>query len=419
MRKTRASRARRCRRRSAGRRRRARATADRPETGPRIAPRLAHLVGREQHADHPEHLRHHHGADAALERAGGDQRLDRRRDGGGQRGDREAGGARPAGRACGRTCRRAARRSAAPPPSRACTPRRSTAGSRTSRPGRSRIAGAATLAIVESSRSIIVAERAAENAIHSRSCPTSHPPYRNDLLRSMIVCDALSHIGHSPPSSTARPLSRSARTSGRCALALMRAAGRGGPQRRGDQGRGARGVHGRSRRPDRGRGRAGGRGHRRAVPALPAKEELLQRLAADGLERYVAELEAALADEGDPWEAFAGVHAPLRRGRDELDHAPPRGALPVHADASRPAGPPRDRADRSGCCTARRPAGELREDVESTDLALLFEQLQGIEVCRRRAQPRAAPALPRAAARRAADAARRAAARPAARPGRS
>ena len=36
-----------------------------------------------------------------------------------------------------------------------------------------------------------------------------------------------------------------------------------------------------------------------------SKEELLQQLSLDGLRRYIDESEAALADEGDPWEAFA------------------------------------------------------------------------------------------------------------------
>ena len=37
----------------------------------------------------------------------------------------------------------------------------------------------------------------------------------------------------------------------------------------------------------------------------PSKEDLLRQLCRDGLRRYVVEAEAALADEGDPWEAFA------------------------------------------------------------------------------------------------------------------
>src|SRR5215218_11248549 len=37
-----------------------------------------------------------------------------------------------------------------------------------------------------------------------------------------------------------------------------------------------------------------------------SKEELLQQLSGDGLRRYIAEAEVALADEGDRWAAFAG-----------------------------------------------------------------------------------------------------------------
>src|SRR5215212_8992754 len=36
-----------------------------------------------------------------------------------------------------------------------------------------------------------------------------------------------------------------------------------------------------------------------------SKEDLLRRLNAEGLGRYVAVVEAALADDGDPWETFS------------------------------------------------------------------------------------------------------------------
>src|SRR4051795_7803078 len=38
----------------------------------------------------------------------------------------------------------------------------------------------------------------------------------------------------------------------------------------------------------------------------PSKEGLLRALCADGLERYIAAVEAALAAHGDAWEAFEG-----------------------------------------------------------------------------------------------------------------
>jgi AcrR family transcriptional regulator len=42
----------------------------------------------------------------------------------------------------------------------------------------------------------------------------------------------------------------------------------------------------------------------------PSKEDMLRRLSGDGLQRYIAEAEAALADDRDPWTAFAAF---LRR----------------------------------------------------------------------------------------------------------
>src|SRR5262245_17747433 len=36
------------------------------------------------------------------------------------------------------------------------------------------------------------------------------------------------------------------------------------------------------------------------------KEDLLRTICADGLQRFIAAAEAALADHGDPWDAFAG-----------------------------------------------------------------------------------------------------------------
>jgi AcrR family transcriptional regulator len=37
----------------------------------------------------------------------------------------------------------------------------------------------------------------------------------------------------------------------------------------------------------------------------PSKEDMLRKLSGDGLHRYIAEAEAALADDGDPWASFA------------------------------------------------------------------------------------------------------------------
>jgi AcrR family transcriptional regulator len=109
-----------------------------------------------------------------------------------------------------------------------------------------------------------------------------------------------------------------------------------------------------------------------------SKEELLQRLAADGLARYLAELESALADEGDPWAAFATfMHRCVEAGTSSI----------TRRLAGRFPSTPQLEGDgrRAYELTQRllhrtKAAGDLREDVEVTDLTLLFEQLQSVEV---------------------------------------
>ena len=49
-----------------------------------------------------------------------------------------------------------------------------------------------------------------------------------------------------------------------------------------------------------------------------SKEELLRRLCGDGLKAYLAAAEEALADDGDPWEAFARF---MRRVVDADTHS--------------------------------------------------------------------------------------------------
>ena len=108
----------------------------------------------------------------------------------------------------------------------------------------------------------------------------------------------------------------------------------------------------------------------------PSKEDLLRQLCRDGLRLYVAEAEAAIADKGDPWEAFASF---LRR-IVEAD---------VHSLTVRLAGtfiPTEDMfADsrRSGelndeLIARTKAAGGLRDDVRSEDLAFVLEMVAAI-----------------------------------------
>jgi AcrR family transcriptional regulator len=109
-----------------------------------------------------------------------------------------------------------------------------------------------------------------------------------------------------------------------------------------------------------------------------SKEELLRRLSLEGLRRYIGLVEDALADDGDPWQAFAmfmrravdantssltlrlaGTFAPTEEMWREGDHA---------ATLSN------ELIDRA------KAAGALRADIEVADLSMLFEQLAAIEV---------------------------------------
>jgi AcrR family transcriptional regulator len=109
-----------------------------------------------------------------------------------------------------------------------------------------------------------------------------------------------------------------------------------------------------------------------------SKDLLLQRLAADGMGRYLTEVRAALDDDGDPWIAFTrfmrrcidiGAGALTQRlagsftSTDELQ----RQGREVYQATQ-------DLLDRT------KKAGALRPDVEVGDLSLLLEQLQGIRI---------------------------------------
>ena len=110
----------------------------------------------------------------------------------------------------------------------------------------------------------------------------------------------------------------------------------------------------------------------------PSKEELVRQLARDGLRRYVIEAEAAVADDGDPWEAFAAF---MRRIVDAEVHAitislagtftPTPDLL---ADAARSTELNAQIVERA------KAAGGLRPDVEIDDLSMIFEQVASIRL---------------------------------------
>jgi AcrR family transcriptional regulator len=108
------------------------------------------------------------------------------------------------------------------------------------------------------------------------------------------------------------------------------------------------------------------------------KEQLLQTLCAEGLGRFIAVAEAALAGTGDPWVAFAD----FVRGVIESD---------VHALTVRLAGtftPTAELHALAARATAlgdevfrrARDAGALRPGFEATDVPMLFEQITAIRL---------------------------------------
>lgn len=106
----------------------------------------------------------------------------------------------------------------------------------------------------------------------------------------------------------------------------------------------------------------------------PSKDELLQRLSLDTLGRYVEAAEIALAEEGDPWTAFAGF---MRRCLDAgvgaltLRFA---GTFTATNELYRLARAARDLTQR--LLDRTQAAGALRADITVGDVSLIFEQLQ-------------------------------------------
>jgi AcrR family transcriptional regulator len=109
-----------------------------------------------------------------------------------------------------------------------------------------------------------------------------------------------------------------------------------------------------------------------------SKEDLLRRLSADGLRVYIAAVEDALADEGDPWEAFTIF---LRRIVDADTHSLTLRLAGTFAPTKELY---RDSA-RAQELNMRlferiRAAGAIRPDIEVDDIALLLEQLAAVRV---------------------------------------
>jgi AcrR family transcriptional regulator len=108
------------------------------------------------------------------------------------------------------------------------------------------------------------------------------------------------------------------------------------------------------------------------------KDDLLQQLCLDGLRRYIAEVETALADDGDPWAAFIRfMDRCLEAGANSLTLRF-AGAFTAAEELHREGQKAYEGTQR--LINRAKAAGVLRADIEVGDLSLLFEQLQAVQI---------------------------------------
>jgi AcrR family transcriptional regulator len=108
----------------------------------------------------------------------------------------------------------------------------------------------------------------------------------------------------------------------------------------------------------------------------PSKEELLRELARDGLVRYIAELEAALSDDRDPWTVFTECLARVLDGGSQALAQRLAGTFTPAPDLAKLAQRAGGLADEVHHNAQRH--GVLRPDVSPSDIVLLLETLSAI-----------------------------------------
>jgi AcrR family transcriptional regulator len=108
----------------------------------------------------------------------------------------------------------------------------------------------------------------------------------------------------------------------------------------------------------------------------PSKADLLRELARDGLVRYIAELEAALADPRDPWTVYSDCLTRILDGGSQALAQRLAGTFTPTPDLSALAGRAATLADEVHRRAQREKA--LREDVSPLDVVFLLEWLSAI-----------------------------------------
>ena len=110
----------------------------------------------------------------------------------------------------------------------------------------------------------------------------------------------------------------------------------------------------------------------------PSKEDLLRELCADGLRRYIGAAESAVADEGDPWAAFAGFMERVVAADAASLTQRLAGTFEPNEDLYRAATYAGELNEKVFDRAQR--AGAIRADAEVNDLGLIFEQLASIRL---------------------------------------
>jgi AcrR family transcriptional regulator len=110
----------------------------------------------------------------------------------------------------------------------------------------------------------------------------------------------------------------------------------------------------------------------------PSKQDLLRHLAGDGLRRYLTEVQAALADDRDPWTAFAEF---MRRIVDADTHSLTlrlAGTFTPTQDLYHDA----EQAHQLNLRLLQRTkaAGAVRADLNVNDLTFVFEQVASVRL---------------------------------------
>jgi len=110
----------------------------------------------------------------------------------------------------------------------------------------------------------------------------------------------------------------------------------------------------------------------------PSKQDLLRTLAADGLSRYIADLEAALASDAEPWPAYVECLHRIIDGRSQALAQRLAGTFTPTPQLTALA----EKAARLADAMFRRTrkSGDLRDDVSEADIVLLLEAIMLVQL---------------------------------------